>query len=85
VHSRSATYAKSLLIAHFGLLIESPPNQHSATRNQQCLSVSVEGFEPSTSCAQGTRTAKLCYTLIELLPEGIEPIILRMKAGNPYR
>ena len=28
--------------------------------------VSVAGFEPATSCFQGTRTAKLSYTLIGL-------------------
>ncbi len=43
----------------------------------------MEGFEPSTPCARGTCAAKLRHTLIKLLPEGIEPIIIRLKAGHP--
>ena len=50
------------------------------------LKVSVEGFEPSTPCARGTCAAKLRYTLKNfMLPVGIEPIILRLKAGHPDR
>jgi hypothetical protein len=48
--------------------------------------VSVEEFEPSTPCARGTCAATLRYTLKTfMLPVGIEPIILRLKAGHPDR
>jgi hypothetical protein len=54
------------------------------TRIQVPPPVSVEGFEHSTACARGTCVAKLRYTLKKsMLPVGIEPNILRLKAGHP--
>jgi hypothetical protein len=53
-------------------------------RSSQIQSISVEGFEPSTPCARGTCAAKLRHTL-KTLPVGIEPDIVRMKAGHPVR
>jgi hypothetical protein len=62
---------------------------HLAARSRgRSNKVSVEGFEPSTPCARGTCATKLRYTLMafsKTLPEGIEPVILRLRAGHPCR
>ncbi len=40
----------------------------------------MEGFEPSASCFQGTRTAKLSYTLILEVPVRIELTLRALQA-----
>ena len=71
--------------------VEPPMTQRVARVTAGCIAalpptpVSVEGFEPSTSCARGIPARRDCQTAPHavLLPEGIEPIILRLKAGHP--